>query len=93
MRIGTINALSQVYSAQKPSQINKSYTSGKMDQVQISSFGKDIQTLKQALAAAPDVRTDVTQPVKAAINNGTYSVSDDDFASKLLAKYEEKLSF
>lgn len=93
MRIEAYNAVSQVYSAKKPTKVSKSYSSSGVDQVQISSIGKDIQTLKQAVANAPDVRKEVTEPIKAAINNGTYSVSNDDFASKLLAKYEEKLSF
>ena len=93
MRIEAYNAISQVYSAKKPSQVSKSNTSYGRDQVQISSIGKDIQTVKNAVKASPDVRTDVTEPIKAAINNGTYNVSNDDFASKLLEKYEAKLSF
>ena len=47
----------------------------------------------QAVANSSDIRKDKTEPIKAAIANGTYNVSNDDFASKLLAKYEEKLSF
>ena len=93
MRIEAYNAVSQVYSSKKPASVNKTqYTYGK-DQVQISSIGKDIQTLKAAVKNAPDVRDDVTSPIKSAIQNGTYNVSNDDFAAKLMAKYEEKMSF
>ena len=93
MRIEAYNAVSQIYSSKKPSMINKTqHTYGK-DQVQISSIGKDIQTLKAAVKNAPDVRDDVTGPIKSAIQNGTYNVSNDDFAAKLMAKYEEKMSF
>ena len=49
--------------------------------------------MKQAVANTSDIRKEVTEPIKTAIANGTYNVSNDDFASKLLAKYEEKLSF
>ncbi len=93
MRIEAYNAISQVYSSKKPSQINKVKTSYGRDEVQISSIGKDIQTVKQAVANSSDIRKDITEPIKAAINNGTYNVSNDDFASKLLEKYEAKLSF
>lgn len=88
MRIEAYNAISQVYSAKKPAQVSKSTSAYGRDQVQISSIGKDIQTLKSAVAASPDVRTDVTEPIKAAMANGTYNVSNDDFASKLLEKFE-----
>lgn len=94
MRIEAYNAISQVYSAKKPSQVSKAASAYGRDQVQISSIGKDIQTLKQAVANSSDIRKDITEPIKAAINNGTYSVSNDDFASKLLEKYEaSSLSF
>jgi len=93
MRIEAYNAVSQLYSAQKPGKVNKTTTAYGRDQVHISSIGKDIQVAKQAVASASDIRTDKTEPIKAAIANGTYNVSNEDFASKLLAKYEEKLSF
>ena len=93
MRIEAYNAVSQIYSSQKPTSLNKTTKSMGRDQVQISSFGKDIQTAKQAIANAPDVRTEVTEPIKAAMADGTYQVSDGDFASKLMEKYEAKFSF
>ncbi len=93
MRIEAYNAVSQIYQANKPGKVGKTQTTYGKDQVQISSIGKDIQTVKAAVANASDIRKEVTEPIKAAIANGTYNVSNDDFASKLLAKYEEKLSF
>ena len=57
--------------------------------VQISSFGKDIQTAKAAVAGSPDIREELTAPIKAKIQNGTYSVDNGSFAEKLLQKYEE----
>ena len=45
------------------------------------------------MANASDIRKDKIEPIKAAIANGTYNVSNDDFASKLIAKYEEKYGF
>ena len=87
MRIGAYNQISQVYSSKKPVSTTKKSSVSRTDQVQISSFGKDIQTLKQAIANTSDIREDVTAPIKAKVEAGTYNVSDDDFASKLLEKY------
>ena len=93
MRIEAYNAVSQIYQAQKPGKVNKAQAAYGRDQVHISSIGKDIQTVKAAVANTSDIRKEITEPIKAAIANGTYNVSNDDFASKLIAKYEEKLSF
>ena len=87
MRIEAYNQIGQVYTAKKTYGTQKTNTVSRTDQVQISSIGKDIQTVKQAVANTPDVREDVTAPIKAKIQNGTYEVSTDDFASKLMAAY------
>ena len=91
--IEAYNAVSQIYSAKKTGKVNNVASAYGRDQVQISSIGKDIQTAKAAVANSSDIRSEITEPIKAAIANGTYNVSNDDFASKLLAKYEEKLGF
>jgi negative regulator of flagellin synthesis FlgM len=52
-------------------------------------MGKDFQTAKAAVAAAPDIREDLTASIKEKVQNGTYSVDNDTFADKLLKKYEE----
>lgn len=90
MRIDAYNAVSQIYAANKPVKTTSAAKTSRKDEVQISSFGKDIQTLKQAIANTSDIREDVTAPLKASVQAGTYNVSDNDFASKLLSKYEEK---
>ena len=88
MRIEAYNQINQIYAPKKTYGTNKtSSVSRPSDQVQISSMGKDIQTLKQAVNNAPDIRENLTAPIKARVNNGTYDVSADDFASKLAAAY------
>lgn len=89
MRIAAYTQVQQVYQSQK---VNKTRSTGnvtKSDDVQISSFGKDIQTAKAAVAGSPDIREELTAPIKAKIQNGTYEVSNESFADKLLQKYEE----
>lgn len=87
MRIEAYTQVQQLYKTNKVKKTNSvSRASGK-DQVEISTFGKDIQTAKAALSATPDIREDVTSLLKTSINSGNYSVSDESFAEKLLSKY------
>ncbi|MCR5665537.1 MAG: flagellar biosynthesis anti-sigma factor FlgM [Eubacterium sp.] len=92
MRIEAYNQISQVY---KTSKTGKAYassnTTSARDEVQISSFGQAFQVAKDAVKNASDIREDKVASVKSAIDNGSYSVSTDDFASKLLEKYNESL--
>ncbi|MCR5233274.1 MAG: flagellar biosynthesis anti-sigma factor FlgM [Lachnospiraceae bacterium] len=87
MRIEAYNQISQLYAPKKTYGPAKTNTVSRTDQVQISSIGKDIQTVKQAVANASDIRSDITGPIKTKVQNGTYDVSTDDFASKLMAAY------
>lgn len=89
MRIEAYNQVQQIYQAKKINQTQKTGNVSCTDQLQISSFGKDIQVAKAALAGAPDVREQLTAPIKAQVQNGTYIVDNATFAEKLLKKYEE----
>lgn len=89
MRIEAYTQVQQIYQSQKVNKAQKPDSVSRTDKVQISSFGKDIQTAKAAVAAAPDVRTDLTAHLKAQIQDGSYKVENGSFAEKLLKKYEE----
>ena len=95
MRIEAYNQINQIYNTNKATKAKKTTKTGLSDQVQISSIGKDIQTLKQAVADSSDIREELTAPLKESINAGTYNVSSESFADKLLQKYNESenLSF
>ncbi len=87
MRIEAFNQIQQLYNTSKTNKSQKTEKPAFADQVQISSIGKDIQTAKQAVNQSPDIRENVTAPLKQAIQSGTYSVSGQQFADKLLEKY------
>ena len=90
MRIEAYSQVQQIYSnnkVNKTQQLKK--TNDVRDTVSFSSIGKDIQVAKQAVSEVPNVREDVVAPLKAAIKNGTYDVSGEAFADKLLSKFEE----
>lgn len=87
MRIEAYSQVQQVYNTHKAQVAVKAGTQSFSDAVQISSFGKDISIAKQAVAQAKDIRTEITEPIKASIANGTYQVSADEFADRLFEKY------
>lgn len=89
MRIEAYTQVQQLYNTKKPSKVQGKSVSAFSDKIQISSIGKDIQTAKNALAATEDIREELTAPIKSGIANGTYQVSSESFAEKLMKKYEE----
>ncbi|SFQ42301.1 anti-sigma-28 factor, FlgM family [Lachnospiraceae bacterium XBB1006] len=93
MRIDAYNQVRQVYQTQKAAKAKAAYQKtgsyGNADQLQISQTGKDYQIAKQAVAGASEVREDLVAQMKEKVANGSYHVDVEDFASKLLAKYNE----
>lgn len=89
MRIEAYTQIQQVYGTKNKAKTQNTKKSAGSDRIQISSIGKDIQTAKNAVAAAGDIRSELTAPIKASIANGTYYVSGESFAEKLMKQYEE----
>lgn len=89
MRIEAYTQIQQLYSSNKVSKGQSVAKQGRLDEVQISSVGMGIQTAKAAVNASPDIRYDVVEPLKKAVQDGTYEVSGESFAEKLMKKYEE----
>ncbi|WP_028234314.1 flagellar biosynthesis anti-sigma factor FlgM [Pseudobutyrivibrio sp. MD2005] len=89
MRIEAYNQVAQLYqtsNTKNTSAASKANSMGR-DQVQISSTGKDYQVAKAAVSESADIREDLVADIKARIKAGTYDVSTDDFADKLLSNY------
>ncbi len=89
MRIEAYSQVQQLYGAKNRTKTQKTAKNTASDQIQISSIGKDIQVAKNAVAAADDIRSELTAPLKASIANGSYQVSAESFAEKLMKQYEE----
>ncbi len=85
MRIEAYNQVAKVYEAnQTAGKTSAAKTAAGRDEVQISSFGYDYQIAKQAVADTPDVRQEKVLDIAARVNSGSYKVSAEDFAAKLL---------
>ncbi len=91
MRIGTYNMVNQIYGTKGSKKSNAAsgtnYASFK-DEVSFSSMGKDMQVAKNALAGVSDVRESKISELKAKVQSGTYNVSPEAFADKLISAYE-----
>lgn len=89
MRIEAYTQVQNLYNAKKAAKPQAKGGAKLSDQLQISSIGRDIQVAKQALIGCGDIREAMTAPIKAEIKAGTYEVSAESFADKLMKQYEE----
>ncbi len=89
MRIEAYTQVQQLYNTKKTAKAPAASNPGASDKIQISSIGRDIQVAKAAVDASSDIREELVAPLRAGIENGTYQVSGESFAEKLLQKYEE----
>ena len=87
MRIEAYTQVQQVYKTASAKSTTTKKTESFSDKVQISGIGKDINIAKQAVAQSPDIREDRVAELKAQIADGSYAVNADDFADKLVEKY------
>ena len=87
MRIDAYNKINQMQSVSKINKVSKKETVSQIDKLEISQAGKDYQVAKQAVKEASDIRVDLVNDIKERLANGTYNVSDEDFADKLLERY------
>lgn len=85
MRIDAYNAVNQVYQA--TAQVKKADVEKRVqkdDKLEISQTGKDINVAKKAIKESPDVREDKIAAIKKQMAEGTYSVSTEALADKIL---------
>ena len=90
MRIDAYNQVAQLYGAQQKAVAAPNKSKGVSmgsDQLSISQAGYDHQVTKRAVSEASDIRADRVASIKAKVDAGAYSVNPDDFAKKLLDKY------
>lgn len=89
MRIEAYTQVQQIYKRSALDKGQKKASPNVSDQLELSSMGRDYQIAKQAAAASADIREEITAPLKNSIQSGTYEVSTERFADKLLQNLEE----
>lgn len=88
MRIDAYNQVNQVYNSNTKLKTQKAWQTSGKDKVEISETGKIYQIAKKAVNNVPDIREDKVADIKSKIDNGTYDVSAESFADKLLENYD-----
>ncbi|HEY8496393.1 MAG TPA: flagellar biosynthesis anti-sigma factor FlgM [Limnochordales bacterium] len=56
------------------------------DSVELSRESREVQAAWQAIQAAPEVRTEKVEQIRAALEAGTYRVSGREVAKKMIAR-------
>lgn len=87
MRVDAYNQITQMYQATKTKPAASKGKVNSSDVFEISRTGKDFQIAKQAVKAAPDVREDKVNKFKEQLASGTYNVSAEEFADKMINSY------
>lgn len=86
MRIDAYNTISQVYKTSTyAKEKNIAARKSEKDKYEISDTAKLYNTAKTAVSKASDVRTDKVNDIKARIAAGTYNISSQAVAEKMLS--------
>lgn len=86
MRVDAYNAVSQIYQSNSMAAVKRAGNmSASSDKLEFSQTAKTYQIAKAAVAGAADVRMDKIAEIKARIANGTYKVSSQDIAEKIIS--------
>lgn len=88
MRIDALNKVSELYKASNVKRTSKIPGNGyRDDMLEISQTGKDYHIAKQVVARTLDIREDRVNDIKKRIEEGTYEISAEDIADKIIEKY------
>ncbi len=91
IRVDAYSQIQNLYNVSKPAGNRGSAKTAApdfKDRLNISGQGKDLQVAKQAVAAAPDIREDRVAALKSAYQSGSYNISANAVADKILENFE-----
>ncbi len=91
IRVDAYSQIQNLYNVSKPAGNRANAAAAApdfKDRLNISGQGKDLQVATQAVAQAPDIREDRVAALKAAYQSGTYNISANAVADKILENYE-----
>ena len=91
MRIDAINKVNQLYQATKPKKAKETGSADIRDKYEVSKSGQDYQTAKTAVKASPDIREDKVSRIRDALATGTYNVSAQEIADKMVSRYFDSI--
>jgi len=89
MRIDAFNKINEVYKASSVKNTAKVKSGNFGDKLEISQTGKDYQVAKQIVSRTPDIREEKVNDIKARMEAGTYQVTIEDVADKLIEQAQD----
>ena len=87
MRITRAPQINDIYKPNANSKQQRLSRAEEKDSVTISEHGKDFQSVLKAIKDSPEVREDKVNRIKSQIENGTYNVSAEEIANKMVNNY------
>lgn len=87
MRVDAVNQISQIYKPASTKKVAKSGNVQNKDAYEISQFAKDYQVAKKAVSETSQVREEKVARIKEAIASGSYNVSAQEVAEKIVSNY------
>lgn len=91
MKINQIRQITEVYGATSKRPVKQAGVKpGAKDKLEISAEAKHFQTALKAAKQSPDVRADKVDKIKAQIASGTYNVSAEEVAKKMMAQFSNR---
>ncbi len=88
MRVESYLQVNQLYKTTQQNKLKKyEVDSASTDKFEISAYGKDYQIANKAVKAAPEVREEKVNEIREAMASGTYQVTMEDVAEKLLGSW------
>ncbi|MSS63878.1 flagellar biosynthesis anti-sigma factor FlgM [Velocimicrobium porci] len=87
MRVDAYNQITQIYQTTNAKVKSTNKKEKASDSLELSQTGKDYQIAKQAAKDAPDIREDKVNQLKEQLKSGTYQVTGEEFAEKILERY------
>lgn len=86
MKVLNVGSAYNIYANKPAVSRMKAKTGEKKDDFNVSAQARDFQTAYKAAMNAPDVREDRISAIKEQMDKGTYNVSADDVAEKILSQ-------
>lgn len=86
MKINGINKVNEIYKTNNNKKVNNQSSTSKKDSIAISQFGKDLQIAKDAVKNVSDIRMEKVSDIKKRIEAGTYNITAEQVADKILKR-------
>jgi negative regulator of flagellin synthesis FlgM len=90
MKITRVNQILEVYNTNRVQKTGKTNRTMGKDVFALSEEGKDFQTALSALSKVPDIRYEKVQEIKQKLQSGTYNISAQELADKMVESAFDK---